>query len=57
MSGAWAQDWLIVGWCGGEGGAAVFWLIDSSAWTSCWTGSMTLVSDCAEAGGECCRGV
>src|SRR5258708_30560084 len=53
VSGARTQDWLVVGGLGG--GAAVFWLIVSSACTNCWTGSIALVDGCAETGGDCCR--
>src|SRR5258708_4108849 len=44
--------WLLEGW---GGGAAMFWLIVSSACTNCWTGSIVLVDGCAETGGDCCR--
>src|SRR5260370_40621297 len=44
--------WLLEGW---GGGAAMFWLIVSSACTNCWTGSIALVDGCAETGGDCCR--
>src|SRR5258705_319666 len=54
VSGARTWDWLVVGGLGG--GAAVFWLIVSSACTNCWTGSIVLVDGCAETGGDCCRG-
>src|SRR5258708_22021286 len=53
MSRARTQDWLVVGGLGG--GAAMFWLIVSSACTNCWTGSIALVDGCAETGGDCCR--
>src|SRR6266436_730683 len=53
VSGAQTQDWLVVGGLGG--GAAIFWLIASSACTNCWTGSIVLVDSCTEAGGDCCR--
>src|SRR5258708_2308167 len=52
VSGARTWDWLVVGGLGG--GAAVFWLIVSSACTNCWTGSIVLVGGCAESGGELC---
>ena len=53
MSGAWMQDWLVVGGLGG--GMAIFWPIVSSTCTNCWTGSIALVDSCTEAGGDCCR--
>src|SRR5258705_106768 len=53
VAGARNWDWLVVGGLGG--GAAVFWLIVSSACTNCWTGSIVLVDGCAETGGDCCR--
>src|SRR5258708_36385344 len=53
VSGAWMQDWLVVGGLGG--GAAMFWPIVSNACTNCWTGLIALVDSCAETGGDCCR--
>src|SRR5260370_3312956 len=37
------------------GGEAAFWPIVNSACTNCWIGLAMLATDCAEAGGECCR--
>src|SRR6266446_6518600 len=53
VSRAQMWDWLVVGGLGG--GAAMFWLIVSSACTNCWTGSIALVDSCAETGGDCCK--
>src|SRR5258708_6457440 len=39
----------------GGGGGAAFWPIFNSACTNCWIGLATLIADCTEAGGECCR--
>src|SRR5258708_27126848 len=55
VSGAWMWDWLVIRGLGGGGGMAIFWLIASSACTSCWTGSVTLVDNCTKTGGDCCR--
>src|SRR5258708_14597577 len=54
VSGAWTWDWLVVGGLGR--GAAMLWLIVSSACTNCWTGLIVLVGGCAETGGDCLWG-